>query len=346
MKPSQEVTVAIVIVGYKSRSDLEECLSSLKKSTFQDFQIIFVDNHSEDGSLELVKKNYPQAAAIPAKENLGFAAGNNLGLAVALKGSFSYVFLLNPDTTVAPDCLAELMAAANPKTILQPLILLNQKGQPTTLVNTAGNSLSYLGFSYCGGYLEEAAQFTQQVPITVASGAGALIPVEVFRTVGLFDPVYFMYHEDVDLSWRARKAGFELLLIPTAKLWHKYSFSRNNTKFFYSERNRLLFISKNFGAPLLLLTLPFHLLNELLLCLYATASGWLPAKLRSYLSFFKLLPDTLRQRQEWKSKQVCSDHQLKYLLSDTIGFSEVKVPLLEVYNLFAKGYWLLIRWLI
>jgi len=337
--------LAIIIVGYNSQEYIDECFASLHKSSYKSFTIFYIEN-SQDGSAEFIKKKYPNTVVFAETKNQGFAVGNNIGITAALKQNFKYIFLLNPDTVVKPDCLQELMDAASPKTILQPLILLEKEGVKTTQVNTAGNILSYLGFSYCGGYMEEAATFKGKAEITVASGAGVFFPAEALRKLEGFDPLYFMYHEDVDLSWRARKAGYDLFLLPSAQLWHKYSFSRNDTKFFYSERNRLLFILKNFSWLLLTLSLPFHIVNELLLCLFALIGGWLPAKLRGYGSLIKLFPTIMRSRGSARKTQVRSEHQLKHLLSASIRFSEVKVPLIGVYNFFAGAYWLLISWLI
>lgn len=344
--PKAATDLAVVIVGYNHRSYLEECFASLKASTYRSFNVFFVDNASKDGSAEFVRKHHPEITLIEAGGNLGFAGGNNLAIAEALRQDFPYLLLLNPDTVLAPDCLGALMKEAKPDLVLQPLILLHRDGQPTELVNTAGNSLNYLGFSYCGSYLDPAADHAADTSITLASGAAVLFPAPALRTIGLFDELFFIYHEDVDLSWRARMAGYDIRLVAAARLWHKYSFSRNATKLFYSERNRLLFMLKNYSLGLLVCLAPSFVLNELLVCLYALVSGWLPAKLRSYGQVARLLPEIGRKRRQLAPLRKRSDHELAPFLSSRLGFSEMKLPLIEVYNFLSYLNWSLIQLII
>jgi GT2 family glycosyltransferase len=344
MKPTSRAFLAIITVGFNNQRYVKEYFDALKKSTFQDFDVIYIDNASEDETLSLVRREYPKAKLIPSQENLGFAGGNNLGISFALKEKYEYIFLLNPDTKIAPDCLEILMGQANQQEILQPLILLDDGTENT--VNTAGNVIHFLGFSYCGDYNQKAQTFTEKKSISTASGAAVLFPASILKVIGAFDPTFFVYHEDVDLSWRAQKAGYSLFLIPGARVLHDYSFSRNNKKFYYAERNRLMFIAKNFGVPLLVITFPLHLINELLLCLYALVNGWLLEKLKGYLSIIRLYPDILYERKKVNSITKRSDHSLKQLFTRSIGFNEVQIPLLTVYNRFTDLYWGLTNWII
>lgn len=331
--------LAVLVVGYKSKSYLEECFGSLVKSTHKPWRTYFVDNNSEDGSLELVGAKFPEITIIANEQNLGFAGANNLGIKQAIKDGADYVFLMNPDTILDRHCLERLVTRADPETILQPLILLADK---KTLINTTGGVLSYLGFSYCSDYKVPAKEITEEREVAIASGAACLIPIYILATIGLLEEAFFLYHEDVDLAWRARLYGFHIVLIPHAHIWHHYGFSRNMGKMRWAERNRLLFLLRTFEWKTLLLLIPIGLLTELALLFYSLISGWLGYKLASYAGFFALLPATLRTRRKIQKERTVSDHDLIDFMASEIGFSEVKVPALVLYNKIMTGYWWLV----
>lgn len=337
--------IAIIIVGYNSRRYLRDCFISIKKSTLRDYKIIFVDNNSLDNSIEFVKKNYPGVIVIKNKENYGFAKANNIGIQKALELGAEYVFLLNPDTTIDKDCLVVLQKQADQKTILQPLILLH-KGKKTNLVNTAGGVLHYLGFSYCGHYKEQADKFIQKKEIALASGAGMFIPAKILAKIGFFDENFFMYHEDVDLCWRARVAGYQIKLIPKARVWHQYSFIRNKMKIFYTERNRFIFLFKNLEPKTLLLILPALAINEFLVCLYALINFWFITKLRCYASILSSMSEIIKNRRQINKIRKMRDFQLKNFLKPELHFDEVKITPPRLYNRILGGYWRIISHLV
>jgi len=334
--------IAIIIVGFNNKKDILQCFSSIQKLTYKNYKIIFVDNHSQDGSLESIKKKYPEVVVIENKENYGFAKGSNIGIQKALDLGADYIFLLNPDTIVDKDCLRILRENADQKTILQPLILLYDK-KKTNLVNTAGNFLHYLGFSYCGNYKEKAAKFDKKKEIPLASGAAMFIPAQIIKNIGFFDEKFFMYNEDVDFCWRARIAGYSIKLLPQAKIWHKYEFSKNKNKFFYVERNRLLFLVKNFQVKTLVLILPILLIHEFVGYLHSLKSGWFFSRLKVPWSFLTLLSDALKKRSQIQKKRKIPDCLLKKYWIAQIDFSEIEISDQKIYNSLMKGFWWTIR---
>jgi len=336
MKPQPKV--GIIIVGYNSKQYLPECFDSIYASTFPHFTLFFVDNHSSDQSVEFVQNHYPKAMVIRNIANLGFAEANNRGIKQALSQGADYVFLLNPDTVLDKKCLELLIDQANPKTILQPLVLLHD-GAKTDLVNTTGNHLNFLGISYVGDYRKNRSSITK-TDIVSASGAAMLVPKEICQKIGLLEESFFMYVEDMDWCWRARIAGFQIVLAPHAYVWHKYRFLVNPKKFQWVERNRLLFLLRNFQGRTLLLITPAVLLNELLTILYAAKNGWLVSKLNSYRLVIGQLPQVMKARG--RLRRVKTDRDLKYLISSDLGFEEIKIPLLGPYNHFLRFYWALI----
>ncbi len=335
--------IAIIIVGYNSHKYLKDCLSSIKKSVFKNYFIIFVDNHSQDESVEFIRKNFPKIRIIQNSKNLGFAQGNNIGTKEAIRQKADFVFLLNPDTILDSQCLQKLIEKADNQTILQPQVLLYHKGKKTNMINTAGNALNYLGFSYCGDYKKQARQFKKDKEISLASGSALFIPIPIIEKIDLFERNFFMYHEDVDFCWRARLANFGIKLIPKAVVWHKYVFLKNKMKMFYSERNRLLFIFKNFSLKTILLFLLMGIINEVLVCVYALWNGWLMEKLSSYYSIFLLLDDLLKWRARIDRIRKKTDGEMKQYLNSKIIFEEVELPANKIYNSLLNTYWKIIK---
>lgn len=331
--------IAIIIVGYNSEQYLDDCLSSIFMSTYKKFRIYFLDNASIDNSTSLIKGKFPSVKVIKSKKNLGFAKGNNLAIKEALKHKADYLFILNPDTVLDKDCLKNLIKSSNEETILQPIVLLHKNGQKTQFVNTTGGVLNFLGFSYCSDYKEKRAHIKEKY-IPIASGAAMLLPANLFNKVGFFDETFFMYHEDVDLSWRARLSGYQIKLIPESIVWHKYSFSKNKNKFFYSERNRILFLFKNFTVKYLgLIAIPF-LLNEILIICYSLVNGLFIEKFKSYFSAAHLL----RNNNKFKINKKNSNNLSKNLMSAKLDFSEVTDNFIfKAYNSFLKLIWFIIQ---
>ncbi len=335
---------AIIIVGFNSRNFLPDCLGSIFRSECGKFKVIFVDNCSTDDSLEYIESNFPEVLAIKNKGNYGFAEANNIGIRQAKKIGAKYIMLLNPDTVIDLKCLRILSEKVNDKEILQPLVLLHD-GQKTNLINTAGNVVHILGFSYCGSYRQGyQANLSKEKPIALASGAAAFIPMPILDRIGLFDSEFFMYHEDVDLFWRARMAGYDIKLEPAALVWHKYSFSRNMKKMYLAERNRLAFMTKNFQCRTLLLLLPLGLITELAMIAYSLKEGWFSKKLSSYFGYLKLLPHLVACRRRIQKGRKVTDRVLMDRYGSTaLKFSEMDIPALNWFNAINNLYWQVIR---
>lgn len=342
---SQHPALCVVIVGYQSQADLPDCLTSLFHSTYRNFSVFFLDNTGNSACAELIAQSYPQVTVVPNQKNLGFATGNNRVIQHVLDAKLPVdaFFLLNPDTVIEPDCLTQLAAKFSPTRILQPLILLHKDGQKTKLVNTFGNPLHYLGFSYAGGNGTPVPTHTAPQEIALASGAALLVPAALLRQIGLFDESFFMYQEDTDLSWRCRLVGATIQCIPTALVWHKYHFSRNTNKFFYAERNRLSFLIKNLQAGTLFLIAPALILTDVFMLLYAILGGWGWTKIRANLQFISRLPATLSQRRSIQVMRTVSDAELASLMTAKLSFSEVDGLPIKLYNLFSNIYWLCIK---
>jgi GT2 family glycosyltransferase len=274
--------VAIVVVTFESAADVDACFGSLAAARLHGAAVIAVDNASTDGTPRLVRERFPWVTVIDSGSNLGFAAGNGLGIRRALEEGAEWIYLLNPDTDVDPAFLEEALAVAErePRTAaVQSLLLLHPDRDR---VNTAGNEIHFLGFGHCGLYrAPRSAAPAEPVDVPFASGAAVLLRAAALRDVGAFDDFLFMYQEDQDLGIRLRLRGWGVRLAPRSVVWHHYRFSQNPRKYYWLERNRYIVLAKNLRLRSLVVLAPFLLAADVALLAVAAAGGWLPEKLRA-----------------------------------------------------------------
>ncbi len=335
--------VAVIILTYNNQAEIAACLRSVERQSYEGFyQIVVVDNNSQDRTREIVSQ-FPQVKLISLSENRGYAGGNNEGINWALQQGFDYLVVLNPDMEVDIDWLKYLVATADkyPQAgMVQAKVLFWQE---KFRVNTVGNPLHFLGFSWAGGYKELSSKFQVEKKIAVASGSSVLLKAKALEQVGLFDDFYFMYHEDVDLSWRMHLAGFFIYLSPQAKAFHKYSFSFGSKKFYYVERNRLITIFAHYKLATLLVILPFLLFTEVAMIVYAAVTGWLKWKIKSYGGLCLAARHLLNKRKDSFARRRLSDQEMLRLMSSKLQFAEVDNIFLEFYSLLSKWYFVLMK---
>lgn len=288
--------IAIIYLSYHSEQYLDDVLTGLKRLTYpkEHIEFIVVDNpHPEFGSsmraledtfLPLSGTVIPHVTLLPQTENIGFSAGNNRGIAWALRHGFDYVYLHNDDGFVSSGCLEPLIAAFEAdKTVgeAQSLVLLHPE---TDLVNSAGNYFHYLGFGFCGEYRTPLATLAKGPvsDIAYASGASTMLRADLLRTFGLWDEDFFLYHEDLEYSFRLRMAGYRIVLVRDSFFYHKYQFNRSTMKLYWMERNRYGIMLMFFRLPTLVLFLPIALALEVGLVLFAIRGGWFKIRLAVY----------------------------------------------------------------
>ncbi len=281
---SRRPRVVVVVLTFDAERHVDACLGSLARldAAGLEASVLVVDNGSRDGTVAALRARFPGVELLQTGRNLGFAGGNDAGLALALERGADWIYLLNPDTDVDPRFLAEAVAVgeADPSTAaVQSLLLLHPERD---LVNTAGNQIHFLGFGHCGAFrAPRAAVGEAPVEIPFASGAAVLYRAAALRQVGLLDEALFLYQEDQDLGLRLRLAGWRARLAPRSLVWHHYEFSRNREKYFWLERNRYLVLLQNLRLRSLLVLAAPLLLAEVAMLGLALAGGWLPQKLRA-----------------------------------------------------------------
>lgn len=253
---------SIIVVNWNGKNYLEKCLDSLKKLIYPNYEIVLVDNGSVDGSVEFVRQNFPWIKIVQNKENLGFAEANNIGYQNS-KGE--YILFLNNDTTVEPNFLTILVKEIEiNKDIggLQPKIL--QMDNPQKL-DCVGGFLTASGILYHFGYGKNAdnPKYSKKIEIFSAKGAAILFRREVLEKVGLFDKDFFAYFEETDLCHRVWVAGYKIIYIPDAVIYHKGKGTAKRigeaSIAFHSFKNRINSYLKNLGTAELLKILPLHL---------------------------------------------------------------------------------------
>jgi GT2 family glycosyltransferase len=314
---------AVIVVTYNSARDVDACFGSLLQARLAGAEVIAVDNGSSDGTPAALRARYPWVTLIEAGANLGFAAGNDLGIRHALDRGAEWLYLLNPDTDVDAGFLEEALAvgAADARTAaVQSLLLLHPERDR---VNTAGNEIHFLGFGYCGYFRAERAAVPREArEIAFASGAAALLRASAIREVGGLDEALFMYQEDQDLGIRLRLAGWNARIAPRSVVWHHYAFSRNPGKYFWLERNRYLVLAKNLRLRSLLVIAPFLLLADVALVPVAFAGGWMRQKVRAMAALFSpdLRAHVRRERARVAALRRISDRELAAWFTPALQF--------------------------
>ncbi len=341
MIPVPNKKVALAIVSYNSSDKLKDCLASLVSQNYpiELVDYILVDNDSQDDSVAIVEASELSFKIIRNEINTGFAGANNQAFELARELGADYLVLLNDDTIVTPDWLNHLIVTAESSphvaAVQAKLMLYPEK----ELINSFGNALTFLGFGYCNCYREPDRPNIAPFEVAYPSGAAVAIKMSALQKTGLFDVKFFMYHEDVDLGWRLRLAGYQVLLEPQAVVFHKYSFAKADYKYYHMDRNRLLVYFKNYSFWTLLLLMPAFKVMELGICFFAWRSGWLKHKFSGYWWLLKHWRYILSERKKIKQLRVVSDREILRLLVAEINFQEVNNPLLtKIVNPIMKIY--------
>lgn len=250
--------LSILLVNYNGLAHLHECMSSIHDQSFQDFEVVMVDNASKDGSVEFIRRNFPQVNIIISESNLGFAGGNNLGFRHC---QGDYVFFLNNDTRLHHQAFESLGDAIRRHSgihvfacFLIDFYNLEKVDSAGDTIYTAGIPFSFTGFP--------VSRFTEERVVTAACAGAAAYSRKLLERLEGFDEDFFLNLEDLDLSLRARHLGEQILFLPSVKVYHKGSASmggkRSAISFYYVERNLLWFFIKNYPFPSLLNTLKYY----------------------------------------------------------------------------------------
>jgi GT2 family glycosyltransferase len=241
---------SIVIPNWNGIEHLPGCLDSLRKQTYNNTEVILVDNGSTDGSQALVTGQYPEVRLVALERNLGLTGGNNIGFDAA-RGEI--LISLNNDTEVHPLFVEALVIALREHSeagmAAAKMLLFDRRDQ----IHSAGDGYGQDGIPFNRGVWQpDEGQFDE--PGWIFGGCGGAVAYRraMLDDVGTFDESFFMYCEDVDLNWRAQLAGWRCWYAPQAIVYHKLSATGGGPiASYYTGRNTLWVIAKNYPGPLL-----------------------------------------------------------------------------------------------
>ncbi len=257
--------VHVLVLNWNAHAYTEQCVRSLQQLDYPNYRIVVIDNASEDGSEQILRSLFPELTLIQTGANLGYAGGNNCGVAYALQQGAQYIWVLNNDTRVDPHSLSALVAE------------MEQDPQ----VGMAGSKIFYMDrpdrIAYAGGYVDfwrgkpyhrgvnelDDGQYDRPEPVDFITGCSLLVRSACIAQVGTMTEDYFLYCEDVEWNLRFRKAGFKRLFVPTSVLWHKESASAGGGEHpnvvYYNARNRLYLFEQFSTLPRLTATVRYTL---------------------------------------------------------------------------------------
>lgn len=225
--------LSVIVVSYNTCQLLDDCLASLyaAEAPAGGFEVIVVDNGSQDGSVLMVTAKYPQVIMLAFDENLGFSTANNRGSEAA---SGDYLLFLNSDTVVRPDALVKPLnfICDNPDVGALTVCLVypngerdpdNHRGFPTpwnALCHFSGLSRLFPRSPRFNGYFLSYEDFSLVHPVPVIAGSYMMMPTELHRQLGGWDETYFFYGEDIDYCYRIHEAGYQIIYYPRVEVLH------------------------------------------------------------------------------------------------------------------------------
>lgn len=318
--PSSRPRASIITVNTNEKHRLLLYLPSVWAAR-GDFEVLISDNGSTDGSVEYIESEYPQTRIVKNGKNLGFAAANNRA---AEHARAEILVFLNPDTTVDPDWLIELLKPFTDPAVglTTPKIVLLQ--DPTKL-NTCGNDVHISGLTLCRGMGQPCERFPRDDEVLAVSGAAFAIRREIFEAVGGFNEGFFIYMEETALSLESRLRGWRCIYTANSVVHHDYVLKFGARKTLYQERNRAMMLLQVFRWPTLLALLPTLLAAECLtwgFVLLRDRRNW-KNKLRAYGELRTRWSDIVAKRRLNQTQRKITDRTLLKQMGYRLDFGQV-----------------------
>lgn len=243
--------VFTIILNWNQAQLTLGCLKSLSKTMYSSNTVVVVDNGSTDGSLELIRSQYQDVVLLPQNENLGFCEGNNIGIRYALDQGADYVLLLNNDTEVSPDMIGKLVDACEANPIVGMAGPTMYYYDEPTKIASAGGRVDFdkgLYWQQQVGVQDVSLvdEHVQEVDYIVS--CGVLVRRAAIEQIGLLDSRFFINGDDIDWGLRTIKAGFKVVYVPDAKMWHMISAAMgvaSPAANYYITRNKFLIFGKH-----------------------------------------------------------------------------------------------------
>ena len=309
--------ISIIILNYNANQLLLNCVESVFKSRYDNFEVIVVDNASSDKSHFICKERFDKVHLITNEKNLGYCEGNNVGIR---NSAGEFIVILNPDTEVEADWLNELLDAytKNGEGLYQPKILsLHEKD----ILQSTGNMLHLFGFGFARDKgISDDKKRKKIEQIGYASGTCLFTSLSVLNRLELLDPFLFLYHDDLDLGWRAAQLGIKSFFVPSSVIYHaeSYTLKWSAKKFFWLERNRRYCLLTHYSKETYQKILPSLIVVDLLVWLFYFYKGFIGSKIRAELDIHRNKNHIKKRYEEIESRKLVSDIELVKSLPDDI----------------------------
>ncbi len=306
--------VSIIVVNWNGRHFLKECLTSLNRQTYTHYEIILVDNGSNDSSVEFVHDNFPRVKTVQLVENKGFAGGNIKGMEVS-KGDF--IVLLNNDTRVDKQWLENLIQPMRGDSALgmcaSKLIV-----EATGTIDSAGDCLTTWAVGFKRGFGQDPDSYFPEKNVFGACAAAALYRRTMLDDIGFLDEDFFFNDEDTDLNFRAQLGGWKCAYVPSAVVHHKVNATigkLSDEHVYFHVRNLEFLWIKNMPTGLMIRFAHHKVLQEI------GSFFYLCLRHRKWSAFFRgkrdalrMLPVMLKKRREVQSKKRVTNHYIQMML--------------------------------
>ena len=310
--------ISIVILNYNAGKLLLDCIESITNTDYENYEIIVVDNASNDNSHKECKKKFPEIKLIENEKNLGYCGGNNIGLR-NVKGKFAVV--LNPDTLVDPNWLRELLKGYHKfgDGIYQPKFLTTDNHK---ILQSTGNMIQLFGFGFSRnkGELDEG-KFNKPEVVGYASGTCLFTSTAIFEKLGMFDSFLFAYHDDLDLCWRAAMQDIKSYYIPSSIVYHPsegFSFKWTDFKYYLLERNRQYCILTHYSRGTYYKMLPALMIVEIGVFFFYLKKGVAISKIKATCNILKNLGYINKKYKKIQSERIIPDKKLIKTFEDEI----------------------------
>jgi len=243
--------VGVITLNWNGKDDTIECVASLKKLNYSNYDIVVVDNGSTDDSVSALRAQYPDITIIENGRNLGYAEGFNAGIRYAAQQEADYFLIVNNDTVIDPDALGELVSVAeqDPRVgFVSGKVYFYDDPNRLQSVGRISHPLRLAGTLLGCGELDQG-QYDEIREHDFVDDVFLLVRRAVFEEVGGYDPTFFLMYEETDWCARIRRAGFKIMYTPDAKVWHKGNLTaatgRSSIHQFYLTRNQIPFVRHN-----------------------------------------------------------------------------------------------------
>ena len=301
--------VSVIVVSYNSMEHIETCLTSLTKQTYPNYEVIFVDNNSSDGSIQYAQSRFPNLKFVNNDANVGYAVGINSALPYC---AGEFIAPLNIDKEVAQDWLATMVEFLKVKPgvgAVTPKILLFDDRKR---INTMGHNVHVTGLGFCRRLYELDNNYLNPERVSGVSGCSYLIRRDMFERIGGAPEDSFMSNDDVIVSWLIHLLDFEIYCLPASIVFHKYRLKMDPGKLFRLEKDRGKLVLSMLKPLTLVVMSPIFLVVELMILAYCLVKGraYTRAKLSSLASLWRERHIITERRKQYKTLRKISDRHL------------------------------------